>query len=294
MAVSTSPSARSEPPPIIYGSFSGPHLLCGCCTSRWRTRIISARCRTTSSSAGRWAAWPARWPPGYGYADPFVGHTGPTAWVPPLYPLMLAGVFKLFGVYTALSAWVILTITAFFSAATAPLPIYGIASALLSTSARLPVSVGLDLGAVSGGDAVRGALGLGDVAHGLSVYRVLLLALRMIASASISGAARQTADPWLLFGASGARSRSQTRLCCCFCRFAASGFVMRRAPARHGTSETRFWRPAVSRHPCAVGRAQLARISTPFIPIRDNLGAELEPAAGRGRMVSCDGDHCRW
>lgn len=45
---------------------------------------------------------------GYGYSDPFWGHTGPTAWVPPLYPLLLAGVFKLFGVYTAISAWVIL------------------------------------------------------------------------------------------------------------------------------------------------------------------------------------------
>lgn len=58
---------------------------------------------------------------GFGYADPFTGHTGPTAWVPPLYPLLLAGVFKLFGVYTAQSAWVILTINSIFSAATAPL-----------------------------------------------------------------------------------------------------------------------------------------------------------------------------
>lgn len=45
---------------------------------------------------------------GYGYADPFRGHTGPTAWVAPLFPWILAGVFKLFGVYTAFSAWVIL------------------------------------------------------------------------------------------------------------------------------------------------------------------------------------------
>lgn len=45
---------------------------------------------------------------GYGYADPFRGHTGPTAWVPPLYPWILAGDFRLFGVYSALSAWMIL------------------------------------------------------------------------------------------------------------------------------------------------------------------------------------------
>ncbi len=64
---------------------------------------------------------------GYGYADPFTGHSGPTAWVPPLYPLLLAGVFKIFGVYTATSAWVILTINSIFSAATALL-IYEIAA----------------------------------------------------------------------------------------------------------------------------------------------------------------------
>ncbi|NYF52854.1 ArnT family glycosyltransferase [Tunturiibacter gelidoferens] len=58
---------------------------------------------------------------GFGYADPFTGHSGPTAWVPPLYPLLLAGVFKIFGVYSAKSAWVILTINSIFSAATAPL-----------------------------------------------------------------------------------------------------------------------------------------------------------------------------
>jgi hypothetical protein len=57
---------------------------------------------------------------GYGYADPFNGHTGPTAWTPPLYPLLLAGVFKIFGVYTRASAWVILAINSVFSAATAP------------------------------------------------------------------------------------------------------------------------------------------------------------------------------
>ena len=45
---------------------------------------------------------------GYGYADPFRGHTGPTAWVAPLFPWILAGVFKVFGVYVAVSAWMIL------------------------------------------------------------------------------------------------------------------------------------------------------------------------------------------
>jgi 4-amino-4-deoxy-L-arabinose transferase-like glycosyltransferase len=56
---------------------------------------------------------------GYGFSDPFRGHTGPTAWVGPLFPLLLAGVFKLFGVFTPQAAWVILTINSLFSALTA-------------------------------------------------------------------------------------------------------------------------------------------------------------------------------
>ena len=64
---------------------------------------------------------------GYGYADPFVGHTGPTAWVPPLYPLLMAAVFKVAGVYSALSAWILLAINSVFSAAIVP-AIYEIAA----------------------------------------------------------------------------------------------------------------------------------------------------------------------
>lgn len=56
---------------------------------------------------------------GHGYANPFRGLTGPTAWLPPVYPLLIAGVFKLFGVYTPLAAWVVLAINCVFSAATA-------------------------------------------------------------------------------------------------------------------------------------------------------------------------------
>jgi 4-amino-4-deoxy-L-arabinose transferase-like glycosyltransferase len=57
---------------------------------------------------------------GRGFADPFNGHTGPTAWTPPLYPLLLAAVFRVFGVYTLTAAWVILAINSVFSAGVAP------------------------------------------------------------------------------------------------------------------------------------------------------------------------------
>lgn len=55
---------------------------------------------------------------GHGYADPFDGYTGPTAWVAPLYPLLLAFVFKLTGIYTLTSAWILLTLNSLFSALT--------------------------------------------------------------------------------------------------------------------------------------------------------------------------------
>jgi 4-amino-4-deoxy-L-arabinose transferase-like glycosyltransferase len=57
---------------------------------------------------------------GYGYSDPFItGHTGPTAWLPPAYPLLIAAAFKIFGVYTRQAAWVLLAVNSVFSAATA-------------------------------------------------------------------------------------------------------------------------------------------------------------------------------
>ncbi|MEZ2348260.1 ArnT family glycosyltransferase [Terriglobus sp. RCC_193] len=56
---------------------------------------------------------------GHGYADPFTGHTGPTAWVPPGYTLLVGGVFRIFGVYSKLSAFVLLTFNSLLSALTA-------------------------------------------------------------------------------------------------------------------------------------------------------------------------------
>lgn len=53
---------------------------------------------------------------GYGYADPFSGHTGPTTWVTPAYPLMIAGAFKLFGVFSPLAAWVLIAINCVLNA----------------------------------------------------------------------------------------------------------------------------------------------------------------------------------
>ncbi len=74
---------------------------------------------------------------GYGYADPFItGHTGPTAWLPPAYTLLIAAAFKLFGVYTPLSAWVLLALNSVFSAVTA-LMVYEIAARVFNRKVAL-------------------------------------------------------------------------------------------------------------------------------------------------------------
>ncbi|HEV2113403.1 MAG TPA: glycosyltransferase family 39 protein [Terriglobales bacterium] len=66
---------------------------------------------------------------GEGFSSPFDDHTGPSAWVAPLYPYFLAGVFKLFGIYTNTSAWIALAVNCIFSALTC-IPIYFIGKEL--------------------------------------------------------------------------------------------------------------------------------------------------------------------
>ncbi|HEV2729341.1 MAG TPA: glycosyltransferase family 39 protein, partial [Terriglobales bacterium] len=63
---------------------------------------------------------------GQGFANPFNETTGPTAWEPPLYPFVIAGVFKVFGIYTRASALVLLIVNSIFSALTC-IPIFLIA-----------------------------------------------------------------------------------------------------------------------------------------------------------------------
>jgi hypothetical protein len=68
---------------------------------------------------------------GHGFSNPFGPPTGPTAWEPPVYPYITAGVFLLFGTYSKVSALVLLTLNSAFSALTC-IPIYRIAHRMFS------------------------------------------------------------------------------------------------------------------------------------------------------------------
>jgi len=53
---------------------------------------------------------------GKGFSSPFQRDTGPTAWLAPVYPYLLAGIFKILGVYTLRSFFVALILNILFSA----------------------------------------------------------------------------------------------------------------------------------------------------------------------------------
>ncbi|HZP16756.1 MAG TPA: glycosyltransferase family 39 protein [Terriglobales bacterium] len=55
---------------------------------------------------------------GHGFSSPTDLDSGPSAWTAPIYPYILAGVFKVFGIYSHASAWVILAFNSLFAALT--------------------------------------------------------------------------------------------------------------------------------------------------------------------------------
>jgi 4-amino-4-deoxy-L-arabinose transferase-like glycosyltransferase len=63
---------------------------------------------------------------GRGFGNPYGDWTGPTAWEPPLYPYLIGRVFKIFGIYTDASAWVLLSFNSLCTALTS-IPIFLIA-----------------------------------------------------------------------------------------------------------------------------------------------------------------------
>jgi hypothetical protein len=60
---------------------------------------------------------------GKGFSSPFRRETGPTAWLTPVYPLLVAGVFRVFGIFTARSFFAVVLLNALFSSG-ACIPIF--------------------------------------------------------------------------------------------------------------------------------------------------------------------------
>lgn len=216
---------------------------------------------------------------GYGYADPFVGHTGPTAWVPPLYPLLLAAVFKLFGVYTGKSAWIILTINSVFSAATA-IFIYEIAARCYNRKVAVWSAWLWALYPAAMQYAVHWIWEMSLTAF-LFTW-TLALALRM---RSIGDAAGQKTPPttaqWLLFGGLWgliALSNSTLLLFLPVCGFwILIGSQPKISGIRNAGLAALLFLAII-----APWMIRNWRVFHTFVPMRDNLGAELEAGSGPG------------
>jgi len=67
---------------------------------------------------------------GHGFANPFWGETGPTAWLTPVFPYFLSRIFIIFGIKTKAAAIAMLTLNSLFSALTC-LPIFFVAKKTL-------------------------------------------------------------------------------------------------------------------------------------------------------------------
>jgi 4-amino-4-deoxy-L-arabinose transferase-like glycosyltransferase len=216
---------------------------------------------------------------GFGYSDPFSGHTGPTAWVPPLYPLLIAAVFKLFGIYSPTSGWVLLTINSIFSAATA-LCVYEIAARCLNRRVAIWSGWIWALYPAAMQYAVRWVWETALSTFLFAAILVLALRMRGVGEAAAEKD-RQGLGRWLLFGllwALIALSNSTMLLFLPICglwillggrnftaaalRAVAAGmlFVACLAPW--------VWRNWIAMHA--------------FVPMRSNLGAELYAGNGPG------------
>ena len=208
---------------------------------------------------------------GYGYADPFNGHSGPSAWTAPLYPLLLAGVFKVFGVYTLGSAWVILAINCVFSAAVAP-AVYEMGWRCFGRG-REGLKIALWAGwlwALYPAAMQFAVKWIWEMSLTVCLFAwVLVLALRI---RGVGGEARQKAGLWALFGVAWgliALSNSSVVLILPACglwmvweaRWRAARNVALAAVCFLGVMAP--W----------VGRNWVAFHS--FVPMRSNLGAEM-------------------
>jgi Dolichyl-phosphate-mannose-protein mannosyltransferase len=62
---------------------------------------------------------------GRGFSNPFLRETGPTAWLTPVYPLLVAATFKIFGIFTIQSFFILVFFNSICSAAVC-IPLYRI------------------------------------------------------------------------------------------------------------------------------------------------------------------------
>ena len=208
---------------------------------------------------------------GHGFSNPFGPQTGPTAWEPPLYPYLVAGVFHLFGTYSTAAAFVLLSLNSLFSALTC-IPIFLIARRIFSAK-------------VAVGSAWAWAL-LPNVMFWCTraIWETSLAALLMatIFWLTLTLEDRDGLLPWLQFGLLwGLAALSSTSL---LSFLPASGMWAWYSRAKRGKRSLYGVVLATIVFCACVSPWQVRNYRTfgEFIFIRDNFGAELRLGNGRG------------
>jgi 4-amino-4-deoxy-L-arabinose transferase-like glycosyltransferase len=215
---------------------------------------------------------------GYGYADAFSGHTGPTAWVPPLYPLLIAAVFQVAGIYTALSGWIILTLNSVFNAATA-IYIYEIADRCHNRKVALWSAWIWALYPDAMQHAVRGVWETPVTAFLFTAMLALALKMRGIGD-DPDRKKPPTAAQWLLFGllwALIALSNSTLLLFLPVC-----GIWLLLDPRSKPAIAKAILSGILFLAVIAPWMIHNFRVFHAFVPFRDNFGAELYVGNGPG------------
>ena len=208
---------------------------------------------------------------GRGFSDAFGAPTGPTAWEPPLYPYLIAGVFHIFGIYSRASAFVLLSINSVFSALTC-IPIFLIARRIFSEKVAVGSAWTWALLPYAMAWCTRWVWETSFSALLLAVIFWLVLTLED----------RDGLTPWIEFGLLwGVAALNSTAL---IAFLPASGLwawyhrAKRRKPSAAGILLASLIFIAC----IAPWTARNYRTFGKFIFIRDNLGAELRLGNGNG------------
>jgi 4-amino-4-deoxy-L-arabinose transferase-like glycosyltransferase len=209
---------------------------------------------------------------GHGYGSPFSGNTGPTAWMGPAFTLLLAAVFKLFGIYSALSAWVILALNSLFQALTVPL-VFELGS---RTAGRRAALWAAWIWALYPGILQYAVRWIWETSLSALLFAaVLVLALRM-RGVGTEPPARQTTRHWAAFGLLwGAICLTNPAL---LPMAPVEGlWILIGLPRRNWPRGVTL--ALLSAAMCCLVAAPWVirnqRVFHAFIPTRDNLGAEL-------------------
>ena len=137
----------------LWASVSVPAALAGIVLLAFGLRLLVVVCLLSHVPSHPidyndfgWESWEMGWTArsiflGQGFGSPFLPISGPTALVPPLYPYLLAGGFRLFGLNTVKVAFAVLGLNSLFSALTC-LPLYFLTRRALNRRTALLVALG--------------------------------------------------------------------------------------------------------------------------------------------------------